>query len=74
MVRRALFGVLSVSALVVAASAAYAGKVELTTYFPAPNAEYQELQASKTLTVPDAPLNARTVDNTAVGEIWVEPV
>ena len=55
-------------------TSAYAGKVELTTYYPAPHGEYQSLEASNKLKVPvvTSTSPAKTVANTAVGEIWVE--
>ncbi len=75
MFRKAILGILFVSAFVVAASSAQAGKVDLTTYYPAPNGEYKDLQASTKLKVP-----VKTVTNdptgiaaTKEGEIWVQP-
>jgi hypothetical protein len=53
---------------------AHAGKMELTTYYPAPYGEYAELQASTKLQVPVVAKNTKTTANTTVGEIWVEPV
>ena len=51
--------------------AAYAGKTELTTYYPAPYGEYKDLQASNKLKVPVKPVNGDT--NAVIpGEIWVE--
>ena len=54
-------------------ASAYAGKVELTTYYPAPNGEYSKLEASNKLKVPVVSPSGKTVDNTVVGEIWVDP-
>ena len=71
--QKTLLGVLFLSAFV-AVSSAYAGKVELTTYYPVPNAEYKDLEASNKLAVPTVPKNTKTIANTTVGEIWVEPV
>jgi len=55
-------------------SSAYAGKVELTTYYPSPNGEYSSLQATTTLKVPvvTSTSTPKTVATTTVGEIWVE--
>jgi len=52
-------------------SSAYAGKVELTTYFPSPNAEYSSLQATTTLKVPVKTVGTDTT-KVSSGEIWVE--
>ena len=50
---------------------AYAGKMELTTYYPAPNGEYKDIQASGSLKVPVKTVAGDTTKVTA-GEIWVE--
>ena len=74
MIQRMFSGALFVLVLAMAPSA-QAGKVELTTYYPAPNGEYKDLQASTKLKVP-----VKTVTNdptgiaaTKEGEIWVQP-
>jgi hypothetical protein len=51
---------------------AHAGKMELTTYYPAPYGEYAELQASTKLKVPVKTVTDATNPQPAVGEIWVE--
>ena len=56
--------------VLVTVPAAFAGKVELTTYYPAPYGEYSELQASTKLKVPVVSSGAKTTST--VGEIWVE--
>ena len=68
MKRMAILGMLCVSAFVFA-SGAQAGKVELSTYYPAPNGEYSELQATQTLKVPVK----TTAGGVKDGEIWVDP-
>ena len=72
MFRKAILGVLFVSAFVVAASSAQAGRVDLTTYYPAPNGEYKDLQASTKLKVPVVTTGTKQLATTSEGEIWVE--
>ena len=50
---------------------AYAGRVELTTYYPAPYGEYKDLKASNSLKVPIKMVNGDTTKVTP-GEIWIE--
>ena len=50
---------------------AYAGKMELTTYYPAPYGEYKNLQASQSLRVPIKTVDGDKTKVTA-GEIWIE--
>ncbi len=69
MFRKTLLGVAFVSAFVLASSA-YAGKMELTTLYPAPNGEYKEIKATTTLKVPVKTVTA--VSQVKAGEIWVE--
>ncbi len=68
-----IFFALAGLVLLITASA-YAGKVELTTYYPSPNGEYSSLQATTTLKVPvvTSTSTPKTVATTTVGEIWVE--
>ncbi len=68
-----IFFALAGLVLLITASA-YAGKVELTTYYPAPNGEYSSLQATTTFKVPvvTSTSTPKTVATTTVGEIWVE--
>ncbi len=71
MFRGTLLGVVFVAAFVFASSA-YAGKVELTTYYPAPYGEYKEIKTTTTLKAPVAASGVKTAANTKAGEIWVE--
>ena len=71
MFRITVLAVLFVSVLM-AASSAYAGRVELTTYYPAPTGEYKDVKATNTLKVPVVVAGTKTVANTTPGEIWVE--
>ncbi len=50
---------------------AFAGKVEITTYYPAPTGEYQDLETSRKLKIPTKTVGS---DATLVnpGEIWIE--
>ncbi|MDD5226404.1 MAG: hypothetical protein PHV97_04365 [Candidatus Omnitrophica bacterium] len=57
--------------VVVFASNAYAGKVELTTYYPAPYGEYKDVKANNSFTVPVKTVGGDTTKVTA-GEIWIE--
>ena len=52
-------------------SSAFAGKVELTTYYPMPAAEYKDVKANNSFVVPTKAVGG---DTTKVnpGEIWVE--
>ena len=52
-------------------TAAFAGKMELSTYYPAPDGEYKGAKASHRLTIP---LKTVGTNKTLVktGEIWVE--
>ena len=50
---------------------AHAGKVELTTYYPAPQGEYQTLQASQALKIP-IKRQGNFTGNLTAGEIWIE--
>ena len=53
------------------AASAFAGRVELTTYYPAPQGDYNAVQVSQKLKVPY--VTTGTKDTTAMpGEIWVE--
>lgn len=49
----------------------YAGKVELTTYYPVPDGEYKDLRANRSLAAPVRDING---DTTKVrrGDIWFE--
>ena len=62
------------AALILSPATLFAGKVELTTYYPSPNGEYSSLQATTTLKVPvvTSTSTPKTVATTTVGEIWVE--
>ena len=53
------------------AQTAFAGKVELTTYYPAPTGEYKDLSAANSLKVPVKTVGTDT-SKVAAGEIWVE--
>ena len=70
MFRKILSGVLFISAFMIASNA-YAGKMELTTYYPAPYGEYKDIKASGSLKVPVKTVGTDTTKVTA-GEIWVE--
>ena len=67
---RMIFSVVFLVSAFVVASAAYAGKAELTTYYPAPYGEYKDIKASNSLQVP-----VKTVGGDPVnpGEIWIDP-
>ena len=64
-----IFPVILFSAFVFVTSA-YAGKMELTTYYPAPYGEYKDLQASNKLKVPVKNVDAQSP--LVAGEIWVQ--
>ena len=68
---KVLSGVLFISAFVFVSSA-YAGKTELTTYYPSPYGEYKDVKASHSFQVPYKTVGT---DKTKVkaGEIWIEP-
>ena len=57
--------------MVFCSTAAFAGRVELTTYYPAPHGEYTSITASQTLKVPVKTVGDDTNQVTA-GEIWIE--
>lgn len=60
-------------AMIALAPSASAGKVELTTYYPAPYGEYTEVKASNKFKVPVTTAAApKTTANTTAGELWVE--
>ena len=69
--RKTLLGVLFLFGSLFAISGAYAGKVELTTYYPAPYGEYKDITASNKLKVPVKNVVAGTSPVVA-GEIWVQ--
>lgn len=52
------------------APAAYAGRSELTTYYPAPYGEYQDLEANHSLKMPVKNVDASSP--VVAGEIWVQ--
>ena len=58
-------------ALVFSPVTLFAGKMELTTYYPAPYGEYKDIKASGSLKVPVKTVGTDTAKVTA-GEIWVE--
>jgi len=70
MAQKAFLFVLIVLVLAMAPSA-FAGKMELTTYYPAPYGEYKDIKASGSLKVPVKTVGTDTTKVTA-GEIWVE--
>lgn len=70
MFRSIAFAIVLVSAFVMA-PCAYAGKVELTTYYPVPNGDYKDLQTSGSLKVPVKAVAGNTT-KVAAGEVWVE--
>ncbi|MFA7255032.1 MAG: tail fiber domain-containing protein [Candidatus Omnitrophota bacterium] len=64
MVYKNILGIVSISIFMVA-SIAYAGKVELTTYYPAPYGEYKELRTTENAYFgTDAPTAKRPSQNT----------
>ncbi len=69
MLRRTILAVLFISVFVAAASNAQAGKVELTTYYPAPEGQYTNVQADNSLKLP---VKTSSPTSPKVGEIWVE--
>ena len=71
MYRSLVLVVLFVS-IFVAAPSAQAGKVELTTYYPAPYGEYKDVKSTYSLKVPSVASNVKAINNTVAGEIWVE--
>ncbi len=71
MLRRAVLGLLILSAFVSVPSA-YAGKVELRTYYPAPNGDYRNFESLNSLTLPKKSADdEHTTPQPAAGEIWV---
>ena len=70
MTRKTVLGLVFVSAFVFASNA-FAGKVELTTYYPAPYGEYKTVKATSSFTVPVKTVAGDTNKVTS-GEIWVE--
>jgi hypothetical protein len=66
----AVLGVVFALAFVFASNA-YAGKVELTTYYPAPYGEYRDVKAAHSFQVPVKPVHG-DVGAVTTGEIWVE--
>ena len=57
------------------AASAFAGRVELTTYYPAPQGDYNAVQVSQKLKVPYVLTGTKNFDKTTAampGEIWVE--
>ena len=67
---RILLGVSFVSACLFAPNA-YAGKTNLSTYYPSPLGEYTGVRASHSLTIPVKTVGNDTTKVTA-GEIWFE--
>ena len=49
----------------------FAGKMELTTYYPAPYGEYKDLEASGKLKIPVKTVGTDT-SRVRAGEIWFE--
>ena len=70
-----LFKYIVTGALVMAAfmfvSNAYAGKMELTTYYPSPHGEYKDVKTSGSLTIPAKTVGTDT-SKVRAGEIWFE--
>ena len=54
---------------------AHAGKVELTTYYPAPTGEYAALHAANKLKIPEKHVLPGSAEEAALtkGEIWLDP-